>query len=99
MCSEESPPQPAASPKAVSHPSPTRSMRMRATREPAALAVVLAALLGMASAQTGGGKKEKFPGTYTSTEDPKLPVDFKYQGEYIGEVQGGDKLGAQVIAL
>ena len=37
---------------------------------------------------------KKFSGTFTDPTDPKLPADFKYQGEY-----SGDKLGAQVIAL
>ncbi len=38
-------------------------------------------------------------GTWTNPEDPTLPVDFKLQGEYVGEISGGGKLGAQVIAL
>ena len=33
-------------------------------------------------------------GTYTSVKDPHLPIDFRYQGEYIGQ-----NIGAQVIAL
>lgn len=33
-------------------------------------------------------------GTYTSVKDPHLPIDFRYQGEYIGQ-----NVGAQVIAL
>jgi hypothetical protein len=55
-----------------------------------------------AGGQGGGDKqkeKKKFPGTYTSQSDPMLPEDYKYQGEYEGGIQGGDKLGAQVIAL
>ena len=35
-----------------------------------------------------------FAGTYTSKEDPQLPEDFKFQGEY-----SNDNLGAQVIGL
>lgn len=38
-------------------------------------------------------------GVWTDSEDKTLPVDFKIQGEYVGEVEGGGKLGAQVIAL
>jgi hypothetical protein len=36
---------------------------------------------------------------WTDANDPSIPADFKIQGEYVGEVQGGGKLGAQVIAL
>lgn len=35
-----------------------------------------------------------FAGTYTSIEDPQLPEDFKFQGEY-----SNDNMGAQVIGL
>jgi hypothetical protein len=38
-------------------------------------------------------------GVWTDAADPSLPPDFKVQGEYAGEIQGGGKLGAQVIAL
>ncbi|MEK6236154.1 MAG: DUF1080 domain-containing protein [Planctomycetales bacterium] len=38
-------------------------------------------------------------GTFTDPSDPKLPVDFKIQGEYVGKIDGGGKLGCQVIAL
>ncbi len=50
--------------------------------------VVLLALLG------AQGK-----GVWTDASDPSLPADFKVQGEYAGEVPGGGKAGAQVIAL
>jgi hypothetical protein len=36
---------------------------------------------------------------WTSASDPTLPADFKVQGEYVGAIQGGGKVGAQVIAL
>ena len=36
----------------------------------------------------------QFSGTFTDASDPKLPADYKYQGEYAAE-----DLGAQVIAL
>jgi hypothetical protein len=36
---------------------------------------------------------------WTDANDPTMPVDFKLQGEYAGEVKGGGKLGCQVIAL
>jgi hypothetical protein len=36
---------------------------------------------------------------FTDPTDAKLPTDFKVQGEYVGEIDGAGKLGAQVIAL
>ena len=44
------------------------------------------------------GRKESQGGLYRS-EDSTLPVDFKIQGEYIGESTGVGKMGCQVIAL
>jgi len=38
-------------------------------------------------------------GVWTSTDDKTLPADFHIQGEYVGQLEGGAKLGAQVIAL
>ena len=38
--------------------------------------------------------KKDFSGTYVDANDPKIPTDFAYQGEYTG-----DSMGAQVIAL
>lgn len=38
-------------------------------------------------------------GLWTDPKDPTLPVDFKIQGEYEGKTDGGEKFGAQVIAL
>ena len=35
-----------------------------------------------------------FAGTYTSTNDPQIPNDFRFQGEY-----PSSKMGAQVISL
>lgn len=54
-----------------------------------AVAVVLA---GVVAASQG-----KSP--WTDPDDPTLPPDFKIQGEYSGEIAGGGKIGAQVIAL
>lgn len=36
---------------------------------------------------------------WTDAADTTMPVDFKFQGEFSGEIDGGAKLGAQVIAL
>jgi hypothetical protein len=41
----------------------------------------------------------QFNGLATDSKDPTLPIDFQIQGEYVGEVAGGGKLGCQVIAL
>ncbi|MBL67494.1 MAG: hypothetical protein CMO74_09300 [Verrucomicrobiales bacterium] len=38
-------------------------------------------------------------GLWTDPKDPTLPLDFKVQGEYIGEQSCGCTIGAQVIAL
>jgi hypothetical protein len=45
------------------------------------------------------GETKKAEDVWTDPADPKLPADFKVQGEYVGSIQGGDKLGCQVIAL
>ena len=42
--------------------------------------------------------QQKTKEVYTDPSDPTLPVDFKIQGEYVGEGAGG-KLGCQIIAL
>ena len=38
-------------------------------------------------------------GLWTDAQDKTLPIDFKIQGEYLGELSCGCELGAQVIAL
>jgi hypothetical protein len=40
------------------------------------------------------GAPKSFPGTYTSSKDSKIPMDFKFQGEYKSK-----NYGAQVISL
>jgi Domain of Unknown Function (DUF1080) len=61
----------------------------------------LALLLGFTHVETNG--QEKKPGekkVWTDVHDPSLPVDFKFQGEYVGDFEGSDqKIGCQVIAL
>ena len=39
------------------------------------------------------------PGLWTDAKDQTLPIDFKIQGEYLGELSCGCDVGAQVIAL
>lgn len=58
------------------------------------------ALLGLTSWDlTGGEKKSGNKVVWTDASDPTLPADYKAQGEYIGQIQDGGKLAAQVIAL
>ena len=55
-------------------------------------ALILSLSLGLISAGAANG-------LWTSPEDSTLPIDFKIQGEYIGETSSGKKIGAQIIAL
>ena len=55
-------------------------------------ALILSLSLGLISAGAANG-------LWTSPEDSTLPIDFKIQGEYIGETSKGKKIGAQIIAL
>lgn len=86
---------------------------MLSRRAVAPLALGLAALVALLSAAPGGlagddkkdkkvekKAKKKAAEVWTDPSDPTLPPDFKIQGEYVGEVpRGGQKFGAQVIAL
>ena len=38
-------------------------------------------------------------GRWMDPADPTIPVDFKYQGEYVGSLKDGGKLGCQVVSL
>ena len=55
-------------------------------------ALILSLSLGLISAGAANG-------LWTNPEDSTLPIDFKIQGEYIGETSSGKKIGAQIIAL
>jgi 3-keto-disaccharide hydrolase len=68
---------------------------MLTVRKACLLIPALAALVFLSP----GGAAEKTKGVWTDPSDPTLPADFKVQGEYAGELPGGGKLGAQVIAL
>ena len=60
-----------------------------------ALIATLAAGLAM-----GAAAPKKTPGVYASVEEAKQAgPDFDIQGEYEGTVEGGGKIGVQVIAL
>jgi hypothetical protein len=60
-----------------------------------AAAAFLALQLAPSPAQETKKKRDPQP-EYTSPDDPKLPIDYKLQGEYQSDA---DKLGCQVIAL
>ena len=38
-------------------------------------------------------------GRWIDPADPTIPVDFKYQGEYLGALEGGGKMSCQVVSL
>jgi hypothetical protein len=59
----------------------------------------LALGLLLTAIETGCAADTKEKGVWTDPADTTLPPDFKIQGEYVGEIKGGDKLGAQVISL
>lgn len=59
---------------------------------------LLAALSIILLAASGACSWAQKDGVWTDPNDPKLPADFKIQGEYVGS-SGEDKLGCQVIAL
>jgi len=76
--------------------------------------VVVLSLLGLSGGEhsrAGGDKKKdekkvekkketpKAKEVWTDANDPTLPADFKFQGEYVGEIQGEGMWGCQVIAL
>lgn len=51
--------------------------------------------IGMDAGQNKKPAKE----VWTDPKDPTLPENFKYQGEYVGASDDGEKLACQVIAL
>lgn len=63
-------------------------------------ALVFALFTGFFSFDANRLAAQKNPaGVWTDPNDPKIPPDFKIQGEYVGEIKGGEKIGCQVIAL
>jgi hypothetical protein len=59
------------------------------------LAAAFLVTLGLLGPACGQKTKE----VWTDANDSTLPADFKIQGEYVGEIDGGGKLGCQIIAL
>jgi hypothetical protein len=77
---------------------------MRSRRTAMMCGLALLPLFGLAnlclSGQAGQEKKPaKTKEVWTDPKDSTLPEDFKIQGEYLGAVEGGSKVGCQVIAL
>lgn len=60
----------------------------------ALLLLAVPALLVVLASPACAQKGKRFKDVWTDANDPTLPADFKYQGEYVGE-----GIGAQVIAL
>ncbi|MGE3807246.1 MAG: DUF1080 domain-containing protein [Gemmataceae bacterium] len=60
---------------------------------------LLACTLGLLVLANLGLAQQKWKGLWTDPGDKSLPVEFKIQGEYVGAIKGGDKLGCQVICL
>jgi hypothetical protein len=61
--------------------------------------VALAAALVMTGLVCTANPALAAKGLWTDSEDKTLPKDFHVQGEYAGMLQGGEKIGCQVIAL
>ena len=61
------------------------------------LALALGLLVGAAWTLFAADPKEKE--VWTDPADPTLPADVKVQGEYVGEIPRGGKIGCQIIAL
>jgi hypothetical protein len=60
----------------------------------------LAALIVLSISLSLEAKEEKEEtAVWANPNDPTIPADFALQGEYIGEIDGGPKVGCQVIAL
>lgn len=74
---------------------------MFSLRNAFAAALGAAVLVGFATVERGGcaDAPKNAKGVWTDPTDQTLPVDFKIQGEYVGEIKGGGKTGCQIIAL
>ena len=65
----------------------------------AALGLLLGATAPRSPAQETKKKPAPAKVVWTDANDPTMPADFRFQGEYVGAIDGGGKLGCQVIAL
>lgn len=65
----------------------------------ALFAMTMSAAFVGGSAMSHAAEPPKAAGVWTDPADGSMPVDFNLQGEFVGEIDGGGKLGAQVIAL
>ena len=48
---------------------------------------------------TGTAWPDAVDGRWIDLADPTIPADVKYQGEYVGKLDDGGKLGCQVVSL
>ena len=82
---------------------PVRSQEMRQRVGRRAWGQGIIFCLGFALVLAAGARwlsaADKPKGVWTDPQDPALPVEFKIQGEYVGQIEGGDRLACQVIAL
>ncbi len=65
-------------------------------------AMIVVGIAFAAAATAGGslnGGEQNWKGLWIDPNDPELPAEFHLQGEYVGQIEGGAKLGCQVIAL
>ena len=60
---------------------------------------ILTLLLTSLLAASGLHAAKKNTPVWTSLDAANIPVSVKIQGEYLGQINGGGKIGAQVIAL
>jgi len=64
-----------------------------------AFRLVAVCSLFLINGQLQADDAKKTHGVWTDASDSTLPADFQLQGEYVGAIKGGGKLGAQVISL
>ncbi len=64
-----------------------------------ALSIVLFVLATLASPIAPAFAQVKQKGVWTDAKDATIPPAFHFQGEYVGKLEGGSPIGAQVIAL
>jgi hypothetical protein len=61
--------------------------------------LLIGLVMSLATLATSEAVQPKIKGAWTELDDKSLPEDFRIQGEYVGQIAGGGKLGAQVISL
>ncbi len=69
------------------------------TRQQLVSRIVAALIVAGTLVTSSAMAQQNAKGLFTDPNDPSLPIDYQVQGEYLGEFDGGGKLGCQVIAL